>query len=123
MTLENNDIEDAACNLDTKHLMEVLIRLNSDLPNWLGFLGLRTVLGEVAHFLTIVTGRPGGWIPFGLQQFLELLSEGTVPGAGDGAVAVALIPVGSLAWSESIEPLLLFGIHGGVGDFNNFSSG
>ena len=103
--------------------MEVLIRLNSDLPDWLGFLGLRTVLGEVAHFLTIVTGRPGGWIPFGMQQLLKFLSEGIVPGAGDGVVAVILIPVGSLARSEGIEPLLFFGIHGGVGGLNDFSSG
>ena len=77
----------------------------------------------MANFLTVVTGKPGGWIPFGLQQLLELLSEGIVPGAGDGAVAVALIPIGSLARGESVEPLLLFGVHGGVGDFNNFSSG
>ena len=103
--------------------MEVLIRLSSDLPNWLGFLGLRTVLGEVAHFLTIVTGRPGGWIPFGMQQLLKFLSEGIVPGAGDGVVAVILIPVGSLARSEGVEPLLFFGIHGGAGDFDNFRSG
>ena len=77
----------------------------------------------MANFLTIVTGRSSGWISFGLQQFLELLSEGIVPVAGDGAVAVALISVGSLARGEGIEPLLLFGVHGGVGDFNNFSSG
>ena len=61
----------------------------------------------MAHFLTIVAGRPGGWVPFGLQQLLELLSEGIVPGAGDGAVAVALISVGSLARSEGVEPLLI----------------
>ena len=77
----------------------------------------------MANFLTVVTGKPGGWIPFGMQQLLKFLSEGIVPGAGDGAVAVALIPVGSLARGESIEPLLLFGTHGGVGDFNDFSSG
>ena len=77
----------------------------------------------MANFLTVVTGKPGGWIPFGLQQLLELLSEGIVPGAGDGAVVVALIPIGSLARNEGLEPLLLFGVHGGVGDLNNFSSG
>ena len=77
----------------------------------------------MAHFLTIVAGRSGGWVPFGLQQLLELLSEGIVPGAGGGAVAVALISVGPLARGESIEPLFLFGTHGGVGDFNDFSSG
>ena len=77
----------------------------------------------MANFLTVVTGKPGGWIPFGLQQLLELLSEGIVPGTGGGAVAVALISVGPLARGESIEPLLFFGTHGGVGDFNDFSSG
>ena len=96
---------------------------NSDLPSWLGFLGLRTVFGKMANFLTIVTGKPGGWIPFGLQQLLELLSEGIVPGASDSAVAVVLVPIGPLTRGESVEPLLLFGVHGGVGDFNNFSSG
>ena len=77
----------------------------------------------MAHFLAIVAGRPGSWVPSGLQQLLELLTEGIVPGAGDGAVAVASVPEGSLARGESIEPLLLFGTHGGVGDFNDFSSG
>ena len=77
----------------------------------------------MADFLTIVTGKPGGWIPFGMKQLLKFLSEGIVPGACDGAVAVALIPVGSLARSEGIEPLLFFGIHGGVGGLNDFSSG
>ena len=77
----------------------------------------------MANFLTIVTGRPGGWISSGLQYLLELLSEGIVPGAGAGVVVVVPILVGSFARGESIEPLLFFGIHGGVGDFNNFSSG
>ena len=69
------------------------------------------VLCPVAHFLAIVAGRPGSWVPSGLQQLLELLSEGIVPGAGGGTVAVVLIPIGSLARGEGIEPLLFFGIH------------
>ena len=77
----------------------------------------------MAHFLAIVAGGPGSWVPFGLQQLLELLSEGIVPGAGDSAVAVVLVPIGPLTRGESVEPLLLFSVHRGVGDFNNFSSG
>ena len=77
----------------------------------------------MANFLAIVTGRPGGWIPFGLQQLLELLSEGIVPGAGDSIVAVVLVPIGPLTRGESVEPLHLFSVHRGVADFNNFSSG
>ena len=77
----------------------------------------------MANFLTVVTGKPGGWIPFGLQQLLELLSEGIVPGASDSAVAVVLVPIGPLTRGESVEPLLLFSVHGGSTDFNNLSSG
>ena len=39
---------------------------NVDLPGWLGFLGFWAVFGEMTDFIAIVTGRPGGWIPFGL---------------------------------------------------------
>ena len=81
------------------------------------------VLGPMAHFLAIVAGGPGGWVSFGLQQLLELLSEGIVPGTGDSIVAVVLIPIGPLTRGESVEPLLLFSIHGGSTDFNNLSSG
>ena len=81
------------------------------------------VLGPMAHFLAIVAGGPGGWVPFGLQQLLELLSEGIIPGASDSTVAVVLVPIGPLTRGESVEPLLLFSVHRGVGDFNNFSGG
>ena len=79
----------------------------------------------MAHFLTIVAGRPGGWISFagGLQQLHELVFEGIVPGADGSVVAVVLVPVGPFARGESIESLLLFSVHGGVSDFDDLGSG
>ena len=79
----------------------------------------------MAYFLTVVAGRPGGRIPFasGLQQLHELVFEGIVPGADGSVVAVVLVPVGTFARSESIESLLLFSVHGGVPDFDDFGSG
>ena len=102
----------------------------------LDFLGFRAVLGPMAHLLTVVAGRTGCWIgPFAsgpaIEQLHELVlgDEGIVPGAEGSVVrAVVLVPVGVLAVgtftrSESIESLLLFSVHGGVSDFDDFGSG
>ena len=119
----------------TIHDINLRCSSHNDLSSRVDFLGLRAVLGPMAHLLTVEAGG-AGHVAFASGPAAEHLhdvvlgEEGIVPGAESSVVpAVVLVPVGvltsvgTLARSESVEPLLFFSGHGGVPNFDDFGGG